>query len=98
MLTHPTYSAALACESLSCQSRRHVLAFCEEASCPHAWQRRGAEDRARRAEADSREARETHPPAPEPNTPHSLDPRNALLDGATGREIGAFCRMNDGKR
>jgi hypothetical protein len=55
MIPHPSYAPTLPCESLACDSRRHVLMFCEQDHCPHAWQRRGAEDWAKDAERDRRE-------------------------------------------
>jgi hypothetical protein len=55
MTAHPTYSPALACESLACQWRFYTITACVEQFCPHRWQRIGAADRARREEEDRRE-------------------------------------------
>jgi hypothetical protein len=53
--TYPTYSPALACESLSCQWRHYTITACVEQSCPYRWQRIAAADRAREQEEDRRE-------------------------------------------
>ena len=56
MILHPSYSPALACESLSCQWRHYAIASCVKQFCPYRWQRIGAQDKASRQEADQREA------------------------------------------
>jgi hypothetical protein len=55
VITFPTYSPSLACESLACKWRHYTITSCVEQSCPYRWQRIAAADRARREEKDREE-------------------------------------------
>jgi hypothetical protein len=57
MTPHPTYSPTSPCEALKCDLRQQDIRFCVRQFCPHRWQRQGAEDRARSAEREEREAK-----------------------------------------
>jgi hypothetical protein len=46
-----------ACEALRCEDETLTVGDCELKHCPHAWARRGREDRRRREEKDA-EAKE----------------------------------------
>jgi len=41
---HPSYSPAPPCEALKCDRRAFRIDACREESCPHRWQREGAEE------------------------------------------------------
>ena len=45
LLLHPTYSPALACETLECTRRHFRIDACREEGCGYRWMREGAENR-----------------------------------------------------
>jgi len=62
MNLYPTYSPALPCETMDCRWRHFAIGVCRQESCPHAWARAGAEDRARREEHDRKMTETAAPP------------------------------------